>query len=313
MINYATFWQRFAAMWIDLFVLLPIMVVHVWLVSESKIAALVLVIPMATVYDAYTIYCHGRFGQTVGKRVMGIRVVLTTGEAIGWRTAWLRSSVDVMFSVLGVIASFMALTAISDAEFSGVGWMQQSQNLSALEPAWLGWTEEATQIWVWSEMVVMLFNKRRQALHDFIAGTVVITMPLSGIDNFHQSRRENNALVLVIPRWLVFSALALIVLLSLNTPRDVQQSSSKISKPVESTEVRRPSIVNVNRATLAELEALPRVSERIAQAIIDGRPYSSVDDLIRVYGIGPKTLENIRPFVKVDPPVGNPPYRLSDK
>jgi DNA uptake protein ComE-like DNA-binding protein/uncharacterized RDD family membrane protein YckC len=310
--SYATFWQRFAAMWIDLFVLLPIMAVHVWLESESKITALVLVIPMAIVYDSYSIYCHGRFGQTVGKRVMGIRVVLTTGEAIGWRTAWLRSSVDVMFSVLGVIASFMALTAISDTEFYGVGWMQQSQNLSALEPAWLGWTEEATQIWVWSEVVVMLFNKRRQALHDFIAGTVVITMhqepmPLSGMDNFHQSRSEKNALVLVIPRWLVFSALALIVLLSLNTPRDARLSSSKISKPDESTEVRRPSIVNVNRATLAELEALPRVSERIALAIIDGRPYSSVDDLIRVYGIGPKTLENIRPFVKVDPPVGNPP------
>ena len=288
------------------------MAVHVWLESESKITALVLVIPMAIVYDSYSIYCHGRFGQTVGKRVMGIRVVLTTGEAIGWRTAWLRSSVDVMFSVLGVIASFMALTAISDTEFYGVGWMQQSQNLSALEPAWLGWTEEATQIWVWSEVVVMLFNKRRQALHDFIAGTVVITMhqelmPLSGMDNFHQSRSEKNALVLVIPRWLVFSALALIVLLSLNTPRDARLSSSKISKPDESTEVRRPSIVNVNRATLAELEALPRVSERIALAIIDGRPYSSVDDLILVYGIGPKTLENIRPFVKVDPPVGNPP------
>lgn len=299
-------------MWIDLFVLLPIMVAHAWLVSESKIAALVLVIPMAIVYDSYTIYCHGRFGQTVGKRVMGIRVVLTTGEAIGWHAAWLRSSVDVMFSVLWVIASFMALTTISDAEFYGVGWMQQFQNLSALEPVWLSWTEEASQIWVWSEVVVMLFNKRRQALHDFIAGTVVITMhqepmPLPGMDNFHQSRKENNALVLVIPRWLVFSALALIVLLSLNTPRDARLSSPKISKPVESNEVPRPSIVNVNRSTLAELEALPMVSERIALAIIDGRPYSSVDDLIRVYGIGPKRLENIRPFVKVDPPVGNPP------
>jgi uncharacterized RDD family membrane protein YckC/DNA uptake protein ComE-like DNA-binding protein len=304
--NYATFWQRFAAMWIDLFVLLPIIVIYVWLEPESKIAALVLVIPMAIAYDSYTIYCHGRFGQTVGKRVMGICVVLTTGEAIGWRTAWLRSSVDVMFSVLGVISSFVALAAISDAEFYGVGWMQQSQNLSALEPAWLGWTEEATLIWSWSEVFVMLFNKRRQALHDFIAGTVVITKrqvstQFSGVDNLHQWRNENNSLVLVIPRWLVFSAfVALVVLLSHNTSRDARFSPSKPSRPVESTKVRRPLIVNMNHATLAELDALPRVSERVGQAIIDGRPYSSVDDLLRVYGIGPKTLENIRPFVKVE-------------
>lgn len=71
------------------------------------------------------------------------------------------------------------------------------------------------------------------------------------------------------------------------------------SAPVVSTEVRRPVVVNVNSATLEELAALPRVSENIAQAIIDGRPYSSADDLLRVYGIGPKTLENIRPFVRV--------------
>jgi uncharacterized RDD family membrane protein YckC len=171
--NYATFWQRFAALWIDVLVLLPLMVLQGLLESVSKGAALVLVIPMAVAYAAYTIYCHGRFGQTVGKRVMGIRVVRTTGERIGWREAWLRSSVELCFSALGVIGSFVALAAISDADYYGVGWMQRAQNVGAHEPAWLAWTGTATQIWVWSEVLVMLFNKRRRALHDFIAGTVV--------------------------------------------------------------------------------------------------------------------------------------------
>ena len=171
--NYATFWQRFAAMWIDFFVLLPLIAVAVWLQSISRITAIVLVVPMTAMYCAYTIYCHGRFGQTVGKHAMGIRVVSTTGERIGWREAWLRSSVDVVFSALAVISSFIALTAIPDAEYHAVGWMRRAQNLQALEPAWLAWTSVANQIWIWSEVVVMLFNKRRRALHDFIAGTVV--------------------------------------------------------------------------------------------------------------------------------------------
>jgi hypothetical protein len=38
---------------------------------------------------------------------------------------------------------------------------------------WLGWTAAAGQIWVWSKAVMTLFNKRRRALHDFIASTVV--------------------------------------------------------------------------------------------------------------------------------------------
>lgn len=171
--NYATFWQRFAAMWIDFFVLLPLMVVQGLLESVSKGAALALVIPMAVAYAAYSIYCHGRFGQTIGKRVMGIRVVRTSGERIGWREAWLRSSVELCFSSLGVIGSFVALATIADSDYYGVGWMQRAQNLAAHQPSWLGWTMAATQIWVWSEVVVMLFNKRRRALHDFIAGTVV--------------------------------------------------------------------------------------------------------------------------------------------
>jgi uncharacterized RDD family membrane protein YckC len=81
--NYAPFWQRFAAMWIDFFILLPLIVVQAWLESISRVAAIVFVVLMTAAYCAYTIYCHGPFGQTVGKRAMGIQVLRTTGERIG--------------------------------------------------------------------------------------------------------------------------------------------------------------------------------------------------------------------------------------
>ena len=172
--NYASFWQRFCAAWVDCFVLLPFGLLQRWIESQSKLAAFILVVPMTAAYCAYSIYCHGRYGQTVGKHVMHIRVMRTTGERIGWREAWLRSSVDVAFAAIGVISSFIALAAITDAGYYGVSWTQRTLNLQALEPSWLGWTTIASQIWIWSEVIVMLFNKRRRALHDFIAGTVVV-------------------------------------------------------------------------------------------------------------------------------------------
>ncbi|HJY33156.1 MAG TPA: helix-hairpin-helix domain-containing protein [Actinomycetota bacterium] len=62
-------------------------------------------------------------------------------------------------------------------------------------------------------------------------------------------------------------------------------------------------LINVNTATPTELEELPDVGEVIAQAIVDYRtengPFTSVDQLLDVSGIGDATLENIRELVTV--------------
>jgi competence protein ComEA len=62
-------------------------------------------------------------------------------------------------------------------------------------------------------------------------------------------------------------------------------------------------LVNVNSATNAELETLPGIGEVLAQAIVDHRtengPFTSVEQLVDVSGIGDATLENIRELVTV--------------
>jgi competence ComEA-like helix-hairpin-helix protein len=58
-------------------------------------------------------------------------------------------------------------------------------------------------------------------------------------------------------------------------------------------------VINVNTASQYELESLPGVGTVIARRIIEGRPYRTVDDLLRVKGIGAKRLEEIRPLVTV--------------
>ena len=61
--------------------------------------------------------------------------------------------------------------------------------------------------------------------------------------------------------------------------------------------------LDLNQATLEQLEALPGVGPTTAQAIIDYRsrhgPLSSVDDLLEVRGIGPAKLDGFRDLVTV--------------
>jgi competence protein ComEA len=60
--------------------------------------------------------------------------------------------------------------------------------------------------------------------------------------------------------------------------------------------------VNVNTASEAELMRLPRVGPATAKAIVAARPFETVDDLDRVRGIGPKTVDAVRAFVTVGEP-----------
>lgn len=63
------------------------------------------------------------------------------------------------------------------------------------------------------------------------------------------------------------------------------------------------ALININAASTTELEELPGVGPVTAAAIIDYRtrygPFAAVDDLIDVSGIGPATLEEIRPFATI--------------
>ena len=75
-----------------------------------------------------------------------------------------------------------------------------------------------------------------------------------------------------------------------NQTQNVTLSTSDVGK----------SKVNINTASKEELQSLPNIGEKLADGIINNRPYSNVHDLNRVKGIGEGIINNIKESVTVN-------------
>ena len=66
-----------------------------------------------------------------------------------------------------------------------------------------------------------------------------------------------------------------------------------------------PARLNINASQEPELAMLPGVGPKTAGAIVEHRrlhgPFTSLEDLMEVRGIGPKTVERIRPHAMCAP------------
>ncbi|WP_233080719.1 hypothetical protein [Rheinheimera soli] len=63
---------------------------------------------------------------------------------------------------------------MTDQQYFSMDFLTRSVYLAEHSSGAYNLTSNAIQIWIWSEFLVMLTNKKRRALHDFMAGTVVI-------------------------------------------------------------------------------------------------------------------------------------------
>ena len=77
------------------------------------------------------------------------------------------------------------------------------------------------------------------------------------------------------------------------------QTTAKSTTTTATKKLAPGTKININTADKAALEALPEIGPVKAQAIIDGRPYKSPEDIMKVSGIKQKTFNAIKEYIVV--------------
>lgn len=162
MINqkYSTFGNRFLAGLIDGLLFLPLTLVAGYVIMNDRITAWS-DLAFNCIWMIYVVVGHGKYGQTIGKKLMNIKV-LDKGEekVIGYTRAFYRESIWFFLSVAAIL---YIVFAVDPADTTEIDKYQQ-------------WSALLTLGWFVVELVTMLTNNKRRAVHDFIAGSVVINL-----------------------------------------------------------------------------------------------------------------------------------------
>ena len=206
--EYAGFWRRYAAMFVDntfisfVSLIYGLMIVAIASVINSpEVPEFFINTSFLPVFFMYHIVCIKKFGYTLGKKLLKCKVVKDkTGETLSWKNSSIRFFGTIMFSfVLVIPLSYHIATNPSQETISS----QAADNIDInddidFENEVLGVESElknSTDTFVHDDenlpdylgvfaiisltifivgYFMTLFNGKRRALHDFMAGSVVI-------------------------------------------------------------------------------------------------------------------------------------------
>lgn len=171
---YAGFWIRVWAQILDTLFVLPVLFLTLYINGLGKNMYFYTLLPNLLFILWYNVYLPQKNGGTPGKTMAGITIIRLDGNYIRWKEAALLYVVVFSLSILNIIMISCNILKANDSVFMSLGWLKKSQYLMSLSPIFFKLTSWFTNLWFVGEYVVLLINKRKRSISDFIAGTVVV-------------------------------------------------------------------------------------------------------------------------------------------
>ncbi len=111
-----------------------------------------------------------------------------------------------------------------------------------------------------------------------------------------------------------FSSIVSILVLLATVGAGAAQEKPAAPKPASKPAAAATAPINLNTATVAQLETLPGIGARTAQAIVDHRQkngsFKKIEELMNIKGIGEKSFLKLKPMITV---VSEKPEKPGDR
>jgi uncharacterized RDD family membrane protein YckC len=172
-VHYGGFWPRLGSMIIDGILMMALVLPVVLYVRNSPAQLLLGAIFAFAVLTLYDVYSLKRWGKTLGKHTVGLKVTTLDFKPLTWKHAILRHSFDILFQLVSLATTFYIFSKVGQ-EFYSASMNGQAEIESKITNGWIETQSKVSNVWIYSELLVLLTNEKRRSLHDFIAGTVVI-------------------------------------------------------------------------------------------------------------------------------------------
>lgn len=161
--KYRTGLKRLGAALLDGIVFIPLLFIGQWIYKTTNNTSILFTWTTFLVFAPiiYSILLHYKYGQTYGKWVAGVKV-LDAGETrtLTFRQSLYRDSFYLLVATIGLIYYGVLLTQTTEQQIV----LNEYSSFSDNPIFW----------WTLIELITMLTNSKRRALHDFIAKSVVV-------------------------------------------------------------------------------------------------------------------------------------------
>ncbi len=169
-VRFGGFWIRVGATILDIIVLIPLIIAGFFVPGPA------LFILVNLVALAYKPVMEKQFGATVGKMLLGLRVLDKGLQPINWATAWTRSVFVILMTVPGWIYN-LKMREAGISMWDPAAMEQFNQENATLQMINLG----TNLLWLVA-VIWVAFHPFKKGLHDLLADTCVVykeTLPLS--------------------------------------------------------------------------------------------------------------------------------------